>query len=458
MEEKEVQPIKYIREIQEFWEAYIHAIINEIYVGFSVALGLSEKDAYAIAENKPDLLRKAKINDILDRFKSIFKYKIPKFRLKKKRIFSKEKPITSKEWNIISESLDKYWQNTADQITGDVTTKLYLSGKETAKFKKKNKPYQNKSLYQIITDQYGGKMPSNISDAFKKYNKNDKKNFNKLFSNTAMYVSQTGNDVKEAIRQQIHKGLESGKSNIEIASDLYWNVEKNEELVNKYSAQSMKRDWNRVASYETAAIFEAGKLSEYENEAYESLEDPEKAQYFVRTGGTCDWCMSVRGTIVRLVPTEIVADKTQERLSGMGIKDPNTDIAIWIGKNNIGLKKQNWLISVPGHPHNVATFQPIDLKDEYYNPKTDTVQKRREKKKYIPPMKEYAERSKKEQEYRKPTFIGSDLVRYQGNVYERVSPQEYAHKKMEWDKNPSKPIPVATNSTRYDKIFGEAER
>jgi hypothetical protein len=47
---------------------------------------------------------------------------------------------------------------------------------------------------------------------------------------------------------------------------------------------------------------------------------------------------------------------------------------------------------------------------------------------------------------------------FNNNLYERLSPERYERAKAEWDKNPSSAIPVSTDSTRYDKIFGEAER
>ena len=273
-----------------------------------------------------------------------------------------------------------------------------------------------------------------------------------------MYVQQTNDEIKDAIRQQVQIGIDNGLSGIEIASNLYWEVEKNENLNNKYTAESLRRNWHRVASTELNTVYENAILVPYEAQAMESLDDSSKAQYFSRTGGTCPWCLSMRGTIMRLVPSEIVEDQKNESLSSMGIKDPNTNIALWIGKSNYGLKQKDWMACCPGHPNNVATNVPIDLETQFYNRKTDDVEKIQKKDKYIPQLTDPSNKSAKEKEFRKPTFIGSDLVRYNNNVYERVSPEEYDKKKSEWDKDPSKPIPMATNSTRYDKIFGEAER
>ena len=455
--EKEYQQIKYLRELHEYWNSYISAVIDEIFAGVGIALGLSEKDAYKLSSKNPQKLLKAGFfKTLFDRFKSIFPHKFDKFRPKLTNI----KDMSPVQWDLFNDHLDKYFQKVANGVTEDVAVKGFMLGRETAKFREKKKPYKNKSLYQVVKDQYNGQMPSRIAEAYQNYDfKNSEKNaLNKAFSSTSMYVTQTNNELKEAIRQQIHKGIEDGKSGVMIASDLYWNVQKDKKLINKYTAQTIKHNWNRVSSYEMAALHEAGQLAPYEAEAMESMENPEKAKYFVRTGGTCPWCRTKQGIIVRLVPSSVVVDNRDESLKSMGINDPNTDIAIWVGKNNVGLKQADWLITCPAHPHNVATFQPIDLTTEWYNPKSGDVEYRQVKSKFIPQLKDYSYRSKEETEARKPTFISKDQVRYNNNVYERVAPDEYARKKESRDRNPSLPIPVATNSTRYDKIFGAAER
>lgn len=218
---------------------------------------------------------------------------------------------------------------------------------------------------------------------------------------------------------------------------------------------------NRIAVHnctEMNYVFEAAALAPYESEAMESLKNPAKARYFVRTGGTCAWCVSKQGTIVRLIPSEIVNDHKSESLKELGINDPNTDIAIWPGKSNVGLKQKQWNICCPAHPYNVATFQPIDLKAEFYNPKSGRIETRQEKQKYVPQMADYSYESKKEKEYNKPVFIENGLVRFNKNVYEAVEPGEYKEKQAEWNRNPSLPIPVNKNSTDYRYIFLEAEK
>jgi len=272
-----------------------------------------------------------------------------------------------------------------------------------------------------------------------------------------MYVKQTENGIEEAIREQIQIGIDNNKSPIEVASDLYWEVQNNEDLVNQYTAESMRKDWNRIASTEIASIYESSILSEHEAEAMESIKDPKKAQYFVRTGGTCEWCLSLRGSIVRLVPLSIVSDTKNESLNSIGIKDPNTDTLIFIGKNNIGLKKNDWMNACPGHPWNVATFQKIDLGEEEYNPKTDSIERKIKKDRFTPEQVDYSKKSKEEKEERKPKKISGGRIQMNNNIYEAVEPGEYNTKLEAWKKDSGKPIPVNVNSPSYRRIFEAAK-
>jgi len=461
---KEIHEVKYIRELQEYYNDYIAALINEIFVGTGIALGLDEKQAYYLIQNNPGKLQKAGFfKNIFEKLKSIFKHIVGKFRPQDGK-FESGKPMTPRQWEIFNNEIEKYWKEYADTVTEDVAVKSFMLGRDTTKFRKNKKPYINKSLYQVDFDQYNGNMPKKLADAYKKYDfTNAEKNaLNKSFSNMAMYVTNTNNELKEAIQYQITKGLNEKKSPTMIASDLYWNIQKEEKLSNKYNAEALRHNWTRIAQTETAAVYEAGVLAPYEEIAMESLKDVSKAQYFIFTGGTCPWCRAHHGTLVRMVPTSIVGNTGNDSLSAMGIKDPNTDIAIWIGKNNIGFREtkivHGWRVATPAHPHNVATFEPINIESEYYNPKSGHVEARQKKYRHVPQMTDYTYRSKEEQKSRKPVFIGENLVRYQNNIYERVPSSSYARKKSEWDKDASLPIPVAINSTRYDKIFGEAER
>ena len=465
MGEKEFQKVKYIRELNEYWDAYMYALINEITVGVAIALGLPEKKAYKLARKRPETLQKADFAvTIFDKLKKILKYSIAPFRLKKK-ILGKDH-ITPQEWDEISKSLSSYWREYADKVAEDMTVKGFMLGRDTTYYRRKKEPYEEKSLYQVATDQYGGEMPSNIAEAYKNHDfgVSEKRILTNALANVSMYVTETDNKLQSMIRQNVTKGILKGKNGPMIASDMYWNIQKEAGYIpSGQTAETIKKNWNRISQYEMASVYEAGVLAPHEDDAMESLKNPEKAQYFVFTGGTCKWCTPHHGTLVRLVPLDVVKDQDNDSLESMGIKDSNTDIAIWTGKNNIGYysyKEPSYRVCCPAHPHNTATMTPIDLKDEYYDNKSGRVRKKRSVLKlgnytYTPRSHE---KSQEEIESRKPIFIDNGKVRFNNNVYEAVEPNDYEKKKANWNKNQNLPIPVSKNSTRYDRIFGDAKR
>jgi hypothetical protein len=461
LQEKESYDVKYMSELREYWNAYSYALINEIFVGVGINLGLSEKEAYKLAKNRPGDLQKANFfKTIFEKTKNLFNHKIPKFRYKEKIYSKKSKQMTQKQWDKFSSYVDKFFMDHMTNVAEDIAVKTNLVGKTTTEFREKEKPYKNKSLFQVAKDQFSGKMPDNISEAYKKFDFDnaEKNSLNNQLSSIGMYVKDTSYKIQDAIRKQVQTGIENDKSPIEVASDLYWQVEKNESLVNKYTAESIRKDWNRIAATEMATVYENAILAPYEKQAMESMEDPKKAQYFVRTGGSCDWCKPRQGTIVRLVPSDVVVDHKNESLRSMGIKDPNTDIAIWSGKNNIGLKKSQFMIACPAHPYNTATFQPIDLENEWFNPKTGDIQKKAPEGKFIPKMKDYDTRTEEEKKEKKPHYIDSDRVQMNGSIYVAVSPENYNRELERSRKDPSLPIPINRNSPSYKRIFGEAEK
>jgi hypothetical protein len=444
--------VKYIRELQEYWTEFVSAVIAEIFVGVSVNLGMDEKEAYSLSVSNPAELKKSIFDKTFERFKNIFSYTIPKFRIRGKRLFGGGKPLSPAEWNAINNYIDKYWNNTLSKVNDDVTAKAFLAGINTAKFRRENVPYQDMSLYQLNFDQYKGKMPRTIESAYKAFDFENADNQERYLSdcreNIAIHVQNTKDDVKEAIRVQVKRGLDDGKSATQIASDLYWQVEKDPD--NKFTADRIKKNWKRIAITEMQSVYEAAALSQYEGMAAESLKDSSKAQYFVFTGGTCDWCTPRLGTLVRLIPKSLAKSLSSDRLSDAGIKDPNTDIAVWVGKNNVGLKKKDWMICTPAHPHNAATLSPIDLANEYYDEKDGRVKRIQKKSDYIPQQKRVEIKNERER-------ISDNTVKLGDNTYTAVSHSDYDRKLSEWKKNRTGAIPVDRDSTDYIRIFREGK-
>ena len=50
--------VKYMADLKEYWNDYSFAVINEIYVGIAINLGMSPADAYKLAKTNPNELRK----------------------------------------------------------------------------------------------------------------------------------------------------------------------------------------------------------------------------------------------------------------------------------------------------------------------------------------------------------------------------------------------------------------
>jgi hypothetical protein len=143
----------------------------------------------------------------------------------------------------------------------------------------------------------------------------------------------------------------------------------------------------------------------------------------------------------------------------MGIEDPYTDVAIWVGKNNVGRKKADFLICCPAHPHNRASFSPIDLDTQEYDPKLKRVVDKtpKELEKYKIRSAEHL-KTEDEKEERKPRYISENRVQFNRNIYEAVSPSEADRKLEAWRRDNSLPIPVQIGSPQYKRIFEQATR
>lgn len=454
---REYQDVASIRELTEYAQAYVYSVINEIYVGIGISLGQTERQAYLNCLNNPNQLTKAGFFDnIFKKFERMFPRRVGKFRIAK-GIFNDGKPLSAAQWQKINKSISDYWREHTEDFVEDVSVKAYGLGKDVSAARMKRvTDYKKRGLIDYVK-----RLPATIGDAVKNFGMKpyEKRAMARAISNTAMHVTEVEDSIKQAIRAQVTNGINQGKTPQKIASDLYWDVQGG---TNQHTAEKMRRNWSRIAVTEMQSIYEAGVLAPHEAEAEASITDPGRAQYFVFTGGSCNWCRAHQGTLVRLVPTDFVKDKGDESLSSMGISDPHTDIAIWIGKNNVGrysYKEPRWLVCCPAHPHNVATMQPINPATERFNRETGGIEPKPFKigNRVFSPD-EHRKTVQQKEDFKKPVFVSDDRVRYKGNVYERVTPGEYDRKMAEWNKNPSNPIPVPTDSTSYNKIFGQAER
>jgi len=366
---------------------YISLLILNIFNGVAENVGVKDPDK--LASKPPDKLAKAKkggflsgFNQIGKRIKGFIGRKLvlpaKKFRLRGINLYRKKRPVTKDEWDEFSKQVNEYLEPYLDPIAEELTVKSVLLGMASAdqdQRGKATKDYRHYGYEQIEKDKFGGVMPDTIDGANKRFNINrDLDNaMHVSYARAAEFVVNVGDDVRSAIRSQVDQAYRLGKSPEKLASDLYWDVQKNPEI-RFDTAEQVMRNWLRVAKTEMAIIHERGKLASDEGQARESLDDPAKAVYYVFNGsGRCDWCNPRQGTVVRLIPLLMVTDENNDSLTGMGIEDPHTDTAIWQGKNNVGRKKFQWRIATPVHPNCACTFSRIHPEYQQWDDKNDRI-------------------------------------------------------------------------------------
>lgn len=424
-------------------------IILEIYNGISENIGIPEKEIQRL-NRPPDELLKADF--YFSRFfKGFLGHKLKPFKVNGMNVYKQNgDPLLEKDWQKLNKKIENYWEENSTLLTEEVTAKAFLLALITAESERQQKhiqDYGKKSLIQMIQERFKGRMPKSFHETWNRFNidRTARKSMLQSYNDLAVHVQTTKNDVKDAIRQQIITAHKQDKTPIELASDMYWNVQQDTKLKDKHSAHSLMRDWHRIAVTELSNIHTAGKLIPMEKEA------GRKPVYMTFMRGTCDWCQSHQGTIVRLIPKSQVKDENNDSLSSMGIKDEHTDIAVWVGKNNVGFKKANWRVCTPAHPYNVAILSFIDIEEQEFNPKTQSldVKDKGGMKRFIP--EEYLQ----ERESWGAAEVQGNTASWKGNQYISVSPEDYSRKFQEWRQDRSRPIPVSTSQKDHKTIFGE---
>lgn len=358
----------------KFLDEFIQASIDYIgHLVMNVAGGVCEnmgiKNPDTIAKNPPlDVKDKTKelkekrllIKAFLDglpkrlkeKVKKILKNPIKAFKIFGGKIYDLKKGFWIPDWKKIEKQIDGYFKEHGE-IAEEITVKAFCLSLAAAEMEARAGAINRNMDYEtILKKRFNNRIPSNIPELKKDFRitENQEKFLNESYSNAAQYVTKVQDDVRESIRKNVIKAHQEGLTASQLASNLYWQAEDNPDLKN-YTVQSILRDWHRVAVTELAFITGNAILSGTDSEAAESMENPEKAIYFIFTGsGRCDWCAPRQGEILRQIPQSIGAGSESELLSDYGINDEFTDKAVWIGKNNIGRKKADWLIASPSHP------------------------------------------------------------------------------------------------------------
>lgn len=497
--EVEENDVKYLDDLADEVTHYVSQIILEVYHG--VARNIGVKDADALAARPPKRIQKGFLSgfkEISERIVSHFGKKRPvePFTVRGGlKLYRKGKPMTQREWDQFSDQVTKYMKPYLSHVSEEMVVKAILLSMATAEAERQQKQiheYGKKSLAQIQTEMYGGRMPETVAEARRqrKIDKGVARAMVNSYNHAAQYVQKVDDTVRDAIREQVVSALQKNKTPEELASDLYWKVQKNPD-VKSSTAEQVLRDWRRVAVTEIAYAHAAGRMAEAEADAEADqkagFKHPEKAVYFMFVRGTCPWCQAHHGKVGRMIPSDLAGDGASDKLADYGIKDPHTDTALWTGKNNVGFPKALWRLCVPAHPWNTAQLVRFNPAVQEYDEKTGRIRWKTDKEleKMIPKevsgdvddaeaaikkRKDKMDADQKRGVYKpaidyglkesgKPAGAGSDkdgnpVVDVDGQRYVGVDAGDFNDYLERWRRNRSLPIPVSTAQREYQQFFG----
>jgi len=247
---------------------------------------------------------------------------------------------------------------------------------------------------------------------------------------------------------------------------------------NKIVDPSLRLNWNFIATNSLQYIHNNMQLLAYEEDAINC------EIYFVfHAGSPCEWCETHTGKIVRLLPRKMI-DNSIDELSHYNIKDPHTETAIWFNKNNIGLSQYR-LCAFPHVEEDYTCnfeLQPINAETEIFTKRKEQVEKLKNNIYEAVSSEEYANKIKEREkdaslpipvsidspdfkiifgetaeEFREPTLVETDIIRYKYSIYKIIDEKEFDNKIIEWLKERSQPIPISKKSIEYHILFKNAE-
>ncbi len=485
---KEENPLKYLDDLTISFSDYVSCLIHNVIDGISENIGVNPQ---SIPE--PKNLQKAFLNKFRQKWRNATRvgrrkdYRKP-FSVKGLKIYQQGKPLTEEEWNRIFNQLSQYLQPFLSGLSEEMAVKgtlLAMAAIEEELKGSTTDKHGKKSLKQIEQDRFKGYIPDTIKSFYQRYktNKQIKKAVVNSYGRVAMYVNEVNDDIKAAIKQQVTTAHRLNLTPKELASNLYWMKDENPEL-KKYTAEKLRRDFQRTADTELATIYNNAKIGAYEDIAEKSFKGKGEGAYFLFMGGTCKECQKRHGTVARLIPLDMVGSENDDSLSGRGIHDEYTDIAIWRGKNNIGYKTAQWRLCVPLHPWNTAQMERFSPGEQEYDKRTGRIKGKVEKRfeKYIPKdfledinkneaealarkEKQEADREKGEHKrdidyisYPESKEMGADskgrkMVEVDGIAYMAVHPGDFNKELEQSRQDPFYPVPVASNQREYKQIF-----
>lgn len=372
LESKEQEQLYYLEDLSEEFSNVVELLCFNVITGVVHNLGIKNPDEI---KTDKELFKSflGDFNKLPKKIKGYFLRKFNKsvytpFELKNIKIDLK-RHMTPDEYREIDKQIKQYLEPYLNRLAEESAVKssalsLYSLLKESERSPVKT--YGKKTFEEVEASTFFGYVPDTYGEFDSRLNADryQLKALTNSYTRMAQYVKKVDEDTRSMIANQVRLGAMNEITPMELSSNLYWGakdyIKANPELSDD-TLLSTKRDWRRVAYTELAMYHESMKAGTLEGEA------EDHPVYFVFTGGTCDFCGPREGTIVRLIPTSLIGDTTNDSLSARGIKDPYTNIAHWSGKNNVGFKKAKWRVCTPAHPYGRAVMTRFFPDSEVWN-------------------------------------------------------------------------------------------
>lgn len=492
-------PIQYLEDLSEETTYYLSLVIGNVYRGVSQNINPDGKPGLVKAMLKAGFF--SILSTIGRKLKQIVgrRVKSPKEPFTVKgglKLYKDGRPMTVGEWDDFNRQVIDYMRPYIDNLSEEMSVKTIVLAMATAEAERQGqKPevYGKKGYAQIEKEQFDGYVPDTIEGAEQRIKIPEpvRKELYRGYDRVAMYVQNISDDLRQAIRKQVVNAYENKLTHVQLASNMYW-MKVDDPAVGaalesgKISAESMMRDWRRIAHTELAMLHAQGKTAAYEAVVRQSFTSPKTTPrtYWMFVGGTCPWCQKHQGIVMLQIPDEMVGDEKNDALSARDISDPHTDRAYWPGKNNVGLKQAEWMVCVPAHPWNKAQLVHFDPNSEKWDSERRKIVKKREeetvvdktvRKQFLEHI-ETAEAEKRARQDRMQAdrihgvhkrdieyFDKSDnvnvieagkFVERNGQRYESVPQNEFGDKLDAWRADKTLPIPVGTGQRAHRELFG----
>ncbi len=278
-------------------------IMDDLYSRVCATLGMRPASTFkkAIDPNAPKLLR----NEILwnpETGQPITQKEIDRLLNAIDKFMNRNMGPMKREFTLSQASIGKILANLRESSTYDDIRKIPLN-----ELKYKKKPWDFYNTYGKLNDAFPGDY--------------ERLKFRERV--VGNYIQDVTESTRKKIRDTIDQGYLAGKPKSEISADLF------------YRFGELNRDWDRTVDTEAVNIFNAEYIDEQKKDV-----QPGEELYFIRReyndNKTCSFC-------IKATQEPIIAKWSDIPLQDDKIKDPVASIAIWNGKTNYGVKRDDWL-------------------------------------------------------------------------------------------------------------------